>query len=166
MVAAVPLHRKLHPRQVFLAPQRVEFVDWASCGAGDAALDLANFMMHVDRRWPAQAGILHAGLLRGWLGAGRHTPAQQAGREHALATRLHLYRAFHALRRACKAYRLECAALPGGTGTGGPTVPLGAPALRRIGAWLEDAEQHLQACYRSVAADALPFSVLPAPGPT
>jgi hypothetical protein len=155
LVAAVPLHCNLHPRQVFVAARCVEFVDWAQCGAGDAALDLANFMMHVDRRWPRQAGVLHEGLLRGWLAAGRAAPVRVPRREQALATRLHLYRAFHALRRACKAYGVERAALEDTAVAAASEVRLGASALQRISIWLEAAEQHLQACRRSAADDSL-----------
>ncbi|MDB5956231.1 hypothetical protein [Ramlibacter sp.] len=156
LVLPVPLNRALHPRQLFVAFDRVQFGDWEASGSGDAALDLAKLLMDVERRWPAHAEPLQAVLLRGWLAGGRHPALAPAEREQALATRLHLYRAFHALRRACKAYRIECAVLPGSGVHEEPAVPLGAMSLRRIGECLDAAELHLAACRRNLAVEGLP----------
>jgi hypothetical protein len=159
LVPPAPLHRALHLRQIFVADEGVQFGDWDCSGSGDAALDLARLLMDVERRWPAQSEPLQAALLRGWLAGGRHACLAPARREQGLATRLHLYRAFHALRRACKVYRIECAVLPGSEHHQQPAVPLGAMGLRRIAACLDAAEMHLAACRRNLAVEGL--GVLP-----
>ena len=151
LVPPVPLNRGLHPGQVFVADDRVQFADWDGSGSGDAALDLAKLLLDVEQHWPAHAEPLQAACLRGWLGGSRHAGLAPAEREQALAMRLHLYRAFHALRRACKAYRLECAVLPRTELHEEPAIPLGAMGLRRIGACLDAAELHLAACRRNAA---------------
>jgi hypothetical protein len=151
LVPPVPLNRGLHPRQVFVADDRVQFADWDGSGNGDAALDLAKLLLDVEQHWPSHAEPLQAACLHGWLGGSRRAAPAPIEREQALATRLHLYRAFHALRRACKAYRLECAVLPGTELHEEPAIPLGAMGLRRIGACLDAAELHLAACRRNVA---------------
>ena len=155
LVPPVPLNRRLDAREIFVAPGHVQFAAWESAGNGDAALDLAKLMMDIERRWPAQAEALQSALLRGWLAGARRAPRSPAEREQGLATRLHLYRAFHALRRACKAYRIECAVLPGTELHQEPAVPLGAMGLRRIGACLDQAELHLAACRRNLAVEGI-----------
>jgi len=153
LVPPAPLNRGLHLRQVFVEGDCVQFGDWDCSGSGDAALDLAKLLIDVERRWPTQAEALQSALLRGWLAGGRHVLLAPAHREQGLATRLHLYRAFHALRRACKTYRIECAVLPGSALDEPPAVPLGAMGLRRIGACLDAAELHLAACRRNLAVE-------------
>jgi aminoglycoside phosphotransferase (APT) family kinase protein len=155
LVPPVPLHRGLHPRQVFVAAGQVQFDAWDCSGSGDAALDLTKLLMDVQGRWRTHAEPLQGALLRGWLAGGRGVSLARGDREQALATRLHLYRAFHALRRACKAYRIECAVLPGSELNQEPAVPLGAMGLRRISACLDAAELHLAACRRNLAVEGL-----------
>lgn len=90
------LHRDAHPRQFFVADDKVELIDWDLAGAGDPALDLANLLAHVGKRWPAAAPAAQRALLAGYGSL----------RAAALRDRLQLYTAFHHLRRACKAHRL------------------------------------------------------------
>lgn len=90
------LHRDAHPRQFFVANDKVELIDWDLAGAGDPALDVANLLAHVGKRWPAVAPAAQRALLAGYGGL----------RAAALLDRLPLYTAFHHLRRACKAHRL------------------------------------------------------------
>jgi aminoglycoside phosphotransferase (APT) family kinase protein len=92
-----PLHRDFHPRQIFIGDSVVEVVDWDLHGAGDPALDLASLHLHIEWRWPTIAAAGQAAFLRGY----------GAERVQAFAGRIALYRAFHHLRRACKAYRLR-----------------------------------------------------------
>lgn len=94
-----PLHRDLHPRQVFVTTDHVDVIDWDLAGPGDPALDLANLMAHVGKRWPAVANAALSALHAGY-GAG------PVGR---LAARLPLHLCFHHLRRTCKALRLGAA---------------------------------------------------------
>ncbi len=155
LVLPVPLNRGLNPRQLFIESDSVQFCDWDRSGSGDPCLDVAKLLMDVERCWPVHAEPLQGALLRGWLAGGGHASLPPAEREQVLATRLHLYRAFHALRRACKAYRLECAVLPGSELHQEPAVPLGAMGLRRIGACLDAAELHLAACRRNLAVEGL-----------
>jgi aminoglycoside phosphotransferase (APT) family kinase protein len=153
-VPAVPLHRDVHPRQLFVEEGRVHLIDWDLCGAGDPALDLANLLMHVELRWPALAPGLQLRLLEGWWSAGTPGGALAAART-ALAQRIHLYRAFHALRRACKAWRIA-------TGHDEEGCTDEAVALHAAGGCLVAAEQHLNACRRSLAGHDLPSLALPA----
>jgi aminoglycoside phosphotransferase (APT) family kinase protein len=90
------LHRDAHPRQVFVGDAGVELIDWDLAGPGDPALDVANLMAHVRRRWPTRAAQTQDALLAGY----------GAVRGSSLLDRLPLYTAFHHLRRACKAHRL------------------------------------------------------------
>jgi Ser/Thr protein kinase RdoA (MazF antagonist) len=138
-VAAVPLHRDVHPRQLFVDGRRITLIDWDLCGAGDPALDLANLLMHLQLRWPDRAPDLQQRLLEGWCSAGPAEEGSAAARA-ALLQRIHLYRGFHALRRACKAWRLGTAVAAD---------------------WLDRTAQHLDACRRSGEQPHLPSSPAP-----
>ncbi|RZS56828.1 phosphotransferase family protein [Sphaerotilus mobilis] len=89
-------HRDVHPRQLFVSPQGIDLIDWDLAGAADPALDLANLLIHLDRRWPGHQADCTAALCEGY----------GAERMAALRERLPVWRAFHHLRRACKSHRL------------------------------------------------------------
>ncbi len=89
-------HRDVHPRQLFISPQGVDLIDWDLAGAADPALDLANLLIHLARRWPGHQDACAAALFEGY----------GLSRIADLAERLPAWRAFHHLRRACKSHRL------------------------------------------------------------
>jgi aminoglycoside phosphotransferase (APT) family kinase protein len=150
-VPDVPLHRDVHPRQLFVDGERVTLIDWDLCGAGDPALDLANLLMHLELRWPQQAALLQSRLLAGWWSRAAPAGQPEARARAALARRLQLYRAFHALRRACKAWRLAA----GQDALARPRTPTAAdlPAIAR---WVDAADHHLHACRATPSAPACP----------
>jgi aminoglycoside phosphotransferase (APT) family kinase protein len=90
-VAAVPLHRDFHLRQLFLDGRQVWVLDWDLFGCGDPALDVGNFDMSLELKDVAASD--RAAFLAGYV-AVRPDPGVLA--------RVGVYRAFKALRRACK----------------------------------------------------------------
>ncbi len=89
-------HRDVHPRQLFVSAQGIDLIDWDLAGAADPALDLANLMIHLARRWPGHQADGIAALTQGY----------GTDRIDALRHRLPVWHAFHHLRRACKSHRL------------------------------------------------------------
>lgn len=89
-------HRDVHPRQLFVSDDGVDLIDWDLAGAADPALDLANLMSHLQRRWPGHQAATLAALAQGY----------GQDRVAAMQDRLAVWGAFHHLRRACKCHRL------------------------------------------------------------
>jgi aminoglycoside phosphotransferase (APT) family kinase protein len=91
----MPIHRDVHPKQLFVEEERVFLIDWDSCARGDGALDLGNFVAYLRaRRLVENAGI--DCLLQGYAAAGRGDVLDRAP----------LYEALTYLRLACKRFRL------------------------------------------------------------
>lgn len=95
-VAAVPLHRDVHLRQLFLDGAQVWLLDWDLFGCGDPALDVGNFDLALELKEVAASE--RAAFLAGYAAA---QP------DPGVLARVDVYRAFKALRRACKHCRLQ-----------------------------------------------------------
>jgi len=95
-LSPVPIHRDFHLRQLFDTPERVWVVDWDELAAGDPAFDVAGFVTYLRTHRVPDRQIREAAFLAGYA---EIAPLPAAGR-------MHLYTAFHLLRRACRRFRL------------------------------------------------------------
>jgi aminoglycoside phosphotransferase (APT) family kinase protein len=92
----MPIHRDVHPRQLFLEDERVFLVDWDLCARGDGALDLGNFVAYLRARRVVEEAAIDC-LLRGYGASGRADVLE----------RVPLYEGLTYLRLACKRFRLR-----------------------------------------------------------
>lgn len=92
-----PLHRDFHFKQLFVDGTRIALIDWDLFGAGDPALDVANFLMHIELRCGPESESAQAAFLEAYL----------AARPEEILARVPVYRAFNHLRRVCKSFRLQ-----------------------------------------------------------
>lgn len=95
---AAPLHRDLHPRQLFYDGRQVWLIDWDLAAAGDPGLDLGNFVALLEIKHGAAGRAMSAAFLEGYAARSAAWPQ--------LAARLPGWQATACLRRACKAQRL------------------------------------------------------------
>jgi aminoglycoside phosphotransferase (APT) family kinase protein len=91
----MPIHRDVHPRQLFVEEERVSLIDWDLCARGDGALDLGNFVAYLRARRLVQDDAIDC-LMRGYAESGRADVLE----------RVPLYEALTYLRLACKRFRL------------------------------------------------------------
>ena len=113
-VAAGPLHRDVHLRQLHADCRRTWLLDWDLAAQGDPALDVGNLVGSLHSKAAGEAAV--ASFLTGYA-AGDRTDA---------LARVGAYEAFTYLRLACKRYRLE------GEVAGAQAVRLLAAAERRL----------------------------------
>lgn len=97
-VAAAPIHRDFHLRQLFYGQQRVWLIDWDLFACGDPALDVGNFLVYLRTHLGARADAACDAFLAGYC-------ADHAS--HATLHRSPIYQAFTYLRLACKRFRLQ-----------------------------------------------------------
>lgn len=112
---AATVHRDLHDKQLVLAGDRIGLLDLDTLAGGDAAVDVANFLVHLELR-------VHQGLADerdavrladGFLTGHSPSPAtQQAVAGYALTTRLRLC-AVYAFRPGAAAPALALLGRPG-----------------------------------------------------
>lgn len=95
-VAAVPIHRDAHPRQMTLDGPRVWLVDWDLAACGDAALDVANFALYLRTRLDHDGDGASEAFLDAYCARGVD-----------VADRLDAFTACMALRLVCKTWRLR-----------------------------------------------------------
>lgn len=100
-----PVHRDLHPGQLFVDGSRVSVIDWDLYAKGDPALDVGNFLVCLETRYPALHPAARDAFLAGYLG--------RASWE--IEDRIPLYAALACLRRASKHFRLRAPDWPVGT---------------------------------------------------
>lgn len=93
-----PLHRDLHPRQLFYDGRQVWLIDWDLAAAGDPGLDLGNFVTLLEIKHGTAGRAMGAAFLEGYAARSAAWPQ--------LAARLPGWQATACLRRACKAQRL------------------------------------------------------------
>lgn len=91
-----PLHRDFHPRQLFVEGRRLWVIDWDLYAKGDPALDVGNFLMSLETRYPEGHRVAQEAFLAGYRD-------RAAG---DLAPRIPLYKGLNYLRRASKHFRL------------------------------------------------------------
>jgi aminoglycoside phosphotransferase (APT) family kinase protein len=90
------LHRDFHSRQLFIEGQHLWVIDWDLYGKGDPALDVGNFLMSLETRYPERHRLGQEAFLAGYRDRG-------AG---DLTARIPLYKGLNYLRRASKHFRL------------------------------------------------------------
>ena len=95
-VAAVPIHRDAHPRQMTVDGPRVWLVDWDLAARGDAALDVANFALYLRTRLAHDGDGAAETFLAACRAHGSHP-----------GDRLGAFTACMALRLVCKTWRLR-----------------------------------------------------------
>jgi tRNA A-37 threonylcarbamoyl transferase component Bud32 len=93
--ADVPIHRDVHPKQLFLDGRRVCLIDWDLSARGDAALDLGNFVAYLRARLHLDDAATGA-LTQGYAAAGAPDTLE----------RVPVYEALTYVRLACKRFRL------------------------------------------------------------
>ncbi len=92
----LPLHRDFHLRQLFCDKDKVWLIDWDMYGLGDPALDVGNFLVYLETRFPEKSTLAGNAFLEGYHSL---MPTQTPN--------INLYRVLTYLRLACKAYRLQ-----------------------------------------------------------
>lgn len=95
----VPVHRDVHPKQLFLDGDRVCLIDWDLSARGDAALDVGNFVAYLRARLHMDDPAVEA-LTRGYAAVG----------DPGALDRVPLYEALTYVRLACKRFRLGACA--------------------------------------------------------
>lgn len=91
----VPIHRDVHPKQLFLHARRVCLIDWDLSGRGDAALDVGNFVAYLRARRRMDESAINA-LLQGYAASGAAD----------VLPRVPVYEALTYMRLSCKRFRL------------------------------------------------------------
>jgi aminoglycoside phosphotransferase (APT) family kinase protein len=91
-----PLHRDFHPRQLFVEGRRAWVIDWDLYAKADPALDVGNFLMSLETRYPERHRVAQEAFLAGYRDRGVGDPAP----------RISLYKGLNYLRRASKHFRL------------------------------------------------------------
>jgi aminoglycoside phosphotransferase (APT) family kinase protein len=92
----VPVHRDVHPKQLFLDGPQVCLIDWDLSTLGDAAVDVGNLIAYLRARRNMDDSAVEA-LLRGYEASGATDALERAPQYEALTY----------VRLSCKRYRLR-----------------------------------------------------------
>ena len=72
----VPIHRDAHPRQMLIDGPRIWLVDWDLYARGDAALDVANFIVYLRTHLATGAAAAAADFVEAYVCAGTDVTAR------------------------------------------------------------------------------------------